>query len=57
MKRFNQSGEEVPFDILMRSIDDVAVVARPSLLNIRNLILLTGLLFMLLARGRCQRLG
>ena len=48
-------GEEVSFDILMRSIDDVAVVARPSLLNIRNLILLTGLLFMLLvaagARG------
>ena len=39
----------------MRSIDDVAIVARPSLLNIRNLILLTGLLFMLLlaagARG------
>jgi GGDEF domain-containing protein len=48
-------GEEVPFDILVRSIDDIAVVARPSLLNVRNLILLVGLLLVLLlaagARG------
>jgi diguanylate cyclase (GGDEF)-like protein len=35
---------EVPFDILMRSFDDIAVVAKPSLLNVRNLMLLVGLL-------------
>jgi diguanylate cyclase (GGDEF)-like protein len=40
---FNIS-EEVPFDILLRSFDDISVVARPSLLNIRNLLLLVGLL-------------
>ena len=48
-------GEEVPFDILLRSIDDISVVARPSFLNIRNLLLLVGLLLVLLlaagARG------
>jgi diguanylate cyclase (GGDEF)-like protein len=48
-------GEEVPFDILMRSPEDITVVARPSLLNVRNLILLVGLLLVLLcvagARG------
>jgi len=48
-------GEEVPFDILMRSTDDITVVARPTLLNVRNLILLVGLLLALLfvagARG------
>jgi diguanylate cyclase (GGDEF)-like protein len=37
-------SEEVPFDILLRSFDDISVVARPSLLNIRNLLLLVGLL-------------
>ena len=37
-------GEEAPFNILLRSFDDVAVVQGPSLLNIRNLILLVGLL-------------
>ena len=47
-------GEEVPFDILMRSIDDIAVIARPSLLNVRNLTLLVGLLlvFLLTAGAR-----
>jgi diguanylate cyclase (GGDEF)-like protein len=39
-------NNEVSFDILMRSFDDVAVVARPSLLNVRNLIILVGLLLM-----------
>jgi diguanylate cyclase (GGDEF)-like protein len=34
----------VPFNILLRTPDDVAVVARPSLLNVRNLIILVGLL-------------
>ena len=41
-------GTEVPFDILLRSFDDIAVVARPSLMNVRNLILLVGLLLVLL---------
>jgi diguanylate cyclase (GGDEF)-like protein len=35
---------EVPFHILLRSFDDIALVARPSLLNIRNLLILVGLL-------------
>ena len=35
---------EVPFNILMRSFDDIEVIASPSLLNIRNLIILVGLL-------------
>jgi diguanylate cyclase (GGDEF)-like protein len=37
-------GEEVPFDILLRSFDDVSVVANPSLLSVRNLSILVGLL-------------
>jgi diguanylate cyclase (GGDEF)-like protein len=45
----------VSFDILMRSFDDISVVAQPSLLNIRNLIVLVGLLlavvFLVVARG------
>jgi diguanylate cyclase (GGDEF)-like protein len=40
----NPFNGEVPFNILMRSFDDIAVVARPSLLNVRNLILLVSLL-------------
>jgi diguanylate cyclase (GGDEF)-like protein len=40
-------GQEVPFDILIRSVEDIAVIARPSLLNIRNLIFLVGLLLVL----------
>jgi diguanylate cyclase (GGDEF)-like protein len=36
--------QEVPFNILLRSFDDIAVVAQPSLLNTRNLIILVGLL-------------
>jgi diguanylate cyclase (GGDEF)-like protein len=41
-------GSEVPFDILLRSFDDIVVVARPSLMNVRNLILLVCLLLVLL---------
>jgi diguanylate cyclase (GGDEF)-like protein len=40
----DQYRGDVPFNILMRTPDDIAVVARPSLLNVRNLILLVGLL-------------
>jgi diguanylate cyclase (GGDEF)-like protein len=36
----------IPFDILLRSSDDITVLARPSLLNMRNLILMVGLLFL-----------
>jgi diguanylate cyclase (GGDEF)-like protein len=47
--------KEASFNILLRSFDDVEVVAQPSLLNIRNLIILVcGLLlvvFAVLARG------
>jgi diguanylate cyclase (GGDEF)-like protein len=51
----NSFKGEVPFDILMRTPDDIAVVARPSLLNVRNLILVVSLLlvvlFVVIARG------
>jgi diguanylate cyclase (GGDEF)-like protein len=51
----NPFAAQVAFDILMRSFDDISVVAQPSLLNIRNLILLVGLLlavvFLVVARG------
>jgi diguanylate cyclase (GGDEF)-like protein len=42
-------GEDVPFDILLRSFDDIAVIARPSWLNIGNLIRLIGLLLLVMA--------
>jgi diguanylate cyclase (GGDEF)-like protein len=45
----------VPFNILLRSLDDIVVVAKPSMLNIRNLILIVGILlvvvFAVIARG------
>ena len=45
----------VPFNILMRNVNDIVIVSRPSLLNVRNLILLVGLLvavvFAVIARG------
>jgi diguanylate cyclase (GGDEF)-like protein len=44
LENSNPYGGEVPFNILMRTPDDIAVVARPSLVNTRNLILLVGLL-------------
>ncbi|MGA2168488.1 MAG: GGDEF domain-containing protein [Terracidiphilus sp.] len=40
----NPAQQEVPFNILLRSFDDVALVAEPSWLSVRNLILLVGLL-------------
>jgi diguanylate cyclase (GGDEF)-like protein len=46
---------QIPFNILLRSLDDIAVVARPSLLNVRNLLLALGVLlivvFAVIARG------
>ena len=48
-------GGPVAFDILLRSFDDIQIVARPSLVNTRNLLLALGLLLMVvfaaLARG------
>jgi diguanylate cyclase (GGDEF)-like protein len=48
-------GTEVPFNILLRSFDDIQIVARPSLVNTRNLLLTLGVLlvvvFAVLARG------
>ena len=45
-------GEEVPFNILIRNFDDIAVLANPSLLTVRNLGIVVGmLLFALLAVG------
>jgi diguanylate cyclase (GGDEF)-like protein len=45
-------GEEVPFNILLRNFDDIAVLANPSLLTVRNLGIVVGmLLFVLLAVG------
>ncbi len=41
----NPFNGEVPFNILMRNVGDIKVVALPSWLNVRNLILLVGLLF------------
>jgi diguanylate cyclase (GGDEF)-like protein len=44
-------GEEVPFNILLRSFDDVAVVGKPPLLSVGNLTLLVGLLIALSFAG------
>jgi diguanylate cyclase (GGDEF)-like protein len=43
----NPFASQVTFDILMRSFDDITIVARPSLVNTRNLIILVGLLIVL----------
>jgi diguanylate cyclase (GGDEF)-like protein len=40
--------QEVPFNILLRSFDDIEIIASPSLLNIRNLIVLVSMLLVLL---------
>ena len=40
-------GDEAPFNILLRSFDDIALVAKPSLLTVRNLTLIVGLLLLL----------
>lgn len=49
-------GEESSFNILLRSFDDIEIVARPSWVNVRNLMILVGLLMIVVlivgARGR-----
>ena len=44
----------VSFDILLRSFDDIAVVAGPSLLSIGNLILVVGLLLVLVVAASAR---
>ena len=43
----NPFNGDVPFNMLMRSYDDIVVVANPSLLNVHNLIILAGVLLLL----------
>jgi diguanylate cyclase (GGDEF)-like protein len=43
--------QEVPFNILLRSYDDIEIVANPSLLNVHNLTVLVGFLLALLLLG------
>ncbi|MGA7859420.1 MAG: GGDEF domain-containing protein [Terracidiphilus sp.] len=49
-------GGEASFNILLRSFDDIAIVARPTVVNVRNLIILVGVLMVVVlifgARGR-----
>jgi diguanylate cyclase (GGDEF)-like protein len=51
----NPFNAQVPFTILMRTFDDIAIDAQPSLLNIRNLTILVGFLLVVVfafgARG------
>ncbi|MGA7342251.1 MAG: GGDEF domain-containing protein [Terracidiphilus sp.] len=48
----NPFDAQVPFNILLRSFDDIIVVSPPSMLSIRNLLLVVGLLFaVMLALG------
>jgi diguanylate cyclase (GGDEF)-like protein len=44
----NPFVDKVAFDILMRSPEDITVVARPSLLTVRNLMLVVGLLLVMM---------
>jgi diguanylate cyclase (GGDEF)-like protein len=51
------TGEEVPFNILLRSFDDIAVVADPPLLSVRNLLLLVGALILVVVVGGARSLA
>jgi diguanylate cyclase (GGDEF)-like protein len=44
----NPFNRYVPFDLLLRTYDDIAVVTRPSLLTVENLILVVGVLLLIL---------
>jgi diguanylate cyclase (GGDEF)-like protein len=46
LENSNPYVAQVPFNILLRSDEDIEVVQNPSLLSIRNLIILAGLLLM-----------
>jgi diguanylate cyclase (GGDEF)-like protein len=45
----NPFNGDVPFNILMRSADDIVVIARPSMLNVGNLIKIVSLLLIVVA--------
>lgn len=47
-KESNHFIAQLPFDILLRTPDDISIVANPSLLSTRNLLRLVGLLFAVL---------
>lgn len=47
-------GEEVPFDILLRSFDDLATAAGPPLLNERNLLFVAGILALMVLGLGCR---
>jgi len=50
LSRSNPFDGQVPFEILLRSFDDLDVLARPSALNVRNLLYaVSGLLLVVLA--------
>jgi diguanylate cyclase (GGDEF)-like protein len=55
LENSNPYDPEVPFNILLRSFNDIQVIKDPSLLNIRNLMLLVGLMVVIIvvvsARG------
>jgi len=55
LENSNPFNAQVPFDILLRTADDIAVVSNPSLINTRNLIIVVALLLAVLfavgARG------
>lgn len=45
----NPFNGDVPFNILMRSVDDIVIVARPSLLNVRTLTQIVTILLLVIA--------
>jgi diguanylate cyclase (GGDEF)-like protein len=48
----NPFNGEVPFNVLIRNLDDIVIVARPPWLNVRHLMMLVGLLLvMVIALG------
>jgi diguanylate cyclase (GGDEF)-like protein len=50
----NPFDGEVPFNILMRNANDIVVVAQPSWLNVRNLLVIVVILFgLVIALGIC----
>jgi diguanylate cyclase (GGDEF)-like protein len=47
----NANTTEVPFNLLLRSFDDITVLTNPSLLNIRNLIVAVSVLLLVVIVG------
>lgn len=48
LENSNPFDAEVPFDILLRSADDITVIAKPAWLNVRHLIVLVAVLLLLI---------